>query len=54
VILIKATVYDAAFAALCEANVPVVDERIPFPGSGQQARFAQAFEHALKRKPVGR
>lgn len=38
VILIKTTVYDAAFRALREPGVPVVDERIPFPGSGQQKR----------------
>ena len=37
VILIKATVYDNA-----------VDERVPFPGSGQQRRFATAFEQALR------
>jgi hypothetical protein len=39
VILIKATVYDVAFYALREARLPVVDERVPFPGSGQQKRF---------------
>jgi hypothetical protein len=48
VILIKATVYDNAFAALRDANLPVVDERVPFPGSGQQRRFAAAFERALR------
>jgi hypothetical protein len=47
VILIKATVYDAAFAALREAGLPVVDERVPFPGSGQQKRFEVAFGRAL-------
>lgn len=49
IILIKATVYDVAFAALCEAGLPVVDERVPFPGSGQQRRFETAFARALKR-----
>jgi hypothetical protein len=48
VILIKATVYDNAFAALRDADLPVVDERVPFPGSGQQRRFAAAFERALR------
>ena len=48
VVLIKATVYDNAFAALRDANLPVVDERVPFPGSGQQRRFATAFERALR------
>jgi mannose-6-phosphate isomerase len=48
VILIKATVYDAAFRGLRDAGVPVIDERIPFPGSGQQVRFAHSFERALR------
>jgi hypothetical protein len=48
VILIKATVYDAAFDPLREAGLPVVDERIPFPASGQQARFAESFARALR------
>jgi hypothetical protein len=48
VILIKATVYDAAFRALRDAGLPVVDERVPFPGSGQQRRFKEAFARALK------
>lgn len=48
VILIKASVYDAAFYSMAEAGLPVVDERIPFPGSGQQRRFEVAFARALK------
>ncbi len=47
VILIKATVYDTAFVALRDAGLPVVDVRVPFPGSGQQRRFATAFQRAL-------
>jgi hypothetical protein len=49
IILIKATVYDAAFAALREAGLPVVNERIPFPGSGRQREFVRAFGRALAR-----
>ncbi|MDP3984631.1 MAG: hypothetical protein Q8Q52_06495 [Acidimicrobiia bacterium] len=48
VILIKATVYDAAFRALRQHGLPVVDERVPFPGSGQQKRYEQAMARALK------
>lgn len=48
VILIKATVYDHAFAALRDAGLPVIDERVPFPGSGQQKNFEAAFARALK------
>jgi hypothetical protein len=51
IILIKATVYDAAFSALRDADLPVVDERVPFPGSGQQRRFEAAFSRALRRRP---
>jgi hypothetical protein len=47
IILIKATVYDAVYDALASAGLPVVDERIPFPGSGQQRNFEKAFRRAL-------
>lgn len=47
IILIKVDVYDVAFQALCEAGLPVVNARIPFPGSGQQLEFASGMERAL-------
>lgn len=47
IVLIKATVYDVAFDSLKSAGLPVIDERIPFPGSGQQLRFISAFNNAL-------
>jgi hypothetical protein len=50
VIVIKAGVYDAVHLALRRAGIPVVDERIPFPGSGQQRRFEEAFQRALARQ----
>lgn len=53
IILIKTNVYDIAFSALREANLPVVNERIPFPGSGQQKRFEKAFASALKKEAEG-
>lgn len=43
VVLIGAAVYDVAFAPLVEAGVPVVDLRLPYPGSGQQRRFLEGF-----------
>jgi hypothetical protein len=49
VILVKVTVYDAAFEALRSAGLPVVNERIPFPGSGQQVNFRSAFVRALRK-----
>jgi len=50
IILIKATVHDAAYWRLQEAGLPVIDERIPFPGSGQQRKFADAFRRALRKR----
>lgn len=47
IILIKASVFDNAFEAMRAAGLPVVDERIPFPGSGQQRKFEEAFRRAL-------
>ena len=49
-----ATVYDTAFQPLMHAGLPVVDERIPFPGSGQQVRFGYVFDRALRSIGWGR
>jgi hypothetical protein len=46
IILIKSSVYDAAYAALADAGLPVIDERIPFPASGQQRKFLESFRGA--------
>jgi len=48
IILIKASVYDAAYAQLVESHLPVVNARLPFPSNGQQARFHRQFRKALK------
>jgi|SRR5688572_3334420 len=47
IILIKANVYDEVFDVLKNADLPVINERIPFPGSGQQTRFVNSFQKAL-------
>ena len=47
VVLIGADVYDLAFEPLRQARLPVVDMRLPYPGSGQQRRFAEGFAVAL-------
>jgi hypothetical protein len=47
IVLIKATVFDAAFDALVTAGLPVVKVRVPFPGSGRQREFLEAMAHAL-------
>jgi hypothetical protein len=47
IVLIKAPVFDAAFRPLVQAGLPVVDVRIPFPTSGRQREFQEAFNRAL-------
>ena len=47
-ILIKSIVHDAAYAALEAAGLPVIDERIPFPASGQQKKFLEGFRSAVR------
>ena len=51
IIVIKAGVYDVVHDALVEAGLPVVPVRVPFPGSGQQRRFVEAFKKALETAP---
>ncbi|HET6818517.1 MAG TPA: hypothetical protein VFH66_14915 [Mycobacteriales bacterium] len=48
VVLIGAATYDHAFDALRQAGLPVVDIRLPYPGSGQQRRFLEGFQVALR------
>lgn len=55
IVLIGAPLFDLAFAALTRAGLPVVDARLPFPGSGQQRRFLDGFAEviALRAGPAG-
>lgn len=46
--LIKSTVYDASYDALKAAGLPVIDERLPFPASGQQVKFLQGFARVVE------
>lgn len=46
IVLIKSSVYDAAFEALRAEGLPTIDERIPFPSSGQQRKFLESFRRA--------
>lgn len=48
IILIKSNVYDCVYPALSELGYSVSNERIPFPGSGQQGVFRERFARALK------
>jgi hypothetical protein len=51
---VKSSVFDLVGGALLDAGLPLVDERVPFPGSGQQRRFEKSFARALRRKPRAR
>jgi hypothetical protein len=51
IILLKSSVFDLVYEPLAEAGLPVVDERVPFPGTGQQRRFETAFARALRSRP---
>jgi hypothetical protein len=51
IILISAGAFDHAYDVLAAAGLPVVDARLPFPGSGQQRRFLEGFAHALRQWP---
>lgn len=50
IILIKSNVFDCCYPVLKELGYKVSDERIPFPGSGQQGVFRERFGRALKQK----
>lgn len=54
IIVIKTGVFDLVRGPLLEAGMPLVDERVPFPGSGQQRNFERAFARALRRRPMAR
>lgn len=48
IILIKSNVFDACFEALKANGYNVINERLPFPGSGQQGKFREGFRRALQ------
>ena len=43
IIVIGAPLYDLVHAPMRDAGLPVVDVRLPYPGSGQQRRFLDEF-----------
>jgi hypothetical protein len=47
VLLIGAPLYDTAYRDLVEAGLPVIEARLPYPGSGQQRRFLDAISEVL-------
>jgi hypothetical protein len=47
IILIKANVYDICYTTLLSLGFNVINERIPFPGSGQQRVFRTKFSKAI-------
>jgi hypothetical protein len=48
IILIKTDVYDSCYDALSAEGYRVVNERMPFPGSGQQKVFREKFKRAIE------
>jgi hypothetical protein len=48
IILIKANIYDLCYTPLTDAGYKVINERIPFPGSGQQGVFREKFGRAIQ------
>jgi hypothetical protein len=48
IILIKTDVYDSCYDALTAEGYRVVNERMPFPGSGQQKVFREKFKKAIE------
>lgn len=51
IIVIKTSVFDLVRDALLDDGLPLVDERVPFPGSGRQRRFEASFARALRHRP---
>jgi hypothetical protein len=47
IVLIGAPLFDLAFRPLLRAGLPVMDARLPFPGSGQQRRFLDLFAELI-------
>jgi hypothetical protein len=54
VVLVGAAVFDAAYDVLRGAGFPVANVRLPYPGSGQQRRFLQAFQRFYEYDAVER
>ena len=47
IILIQANVYDLCYPLLTQQGYNVLNERLPFPGSGQQKVFREKFAKAI-------
>jgi hypothetical protein len=43
VVIVGAPLYDLVHRPMRDAGLPVVDVRLPYPGSGQQRRFLDGF-----------
>lgn len=49
IILIKANVFDLCYDLLYSNGYNVINDRLPFPGSGQQKVFREKFKQALQK-----
>ena len=48
VLLVGAPLFDLAYDALRAAGLPVLEARLPYPGSGQQRRFLDGFRELVQ------
>jgi hypothetical protein len=54
IIVVGAPLYDLVYRPLLMSGVPVVDARIPYPGSGQQRRFLDAMRPLATNRGLSR
>ena len=47
IVLIKANIFDICYSKLMSEGYSVLNERLPFPGSGQQRVFREKFKKVL-------
>ena len=52
ILLVKVTVYDALYHSLKNRGLPVVNARLPFPGSGQQTVFQSKFAELVESETI--
>lgn len=54
IVVVGAPLYDLVHRPLRHAGLPVVDARMPFPGSGQQRRFQEVFRAVVTSRAPSR
>ena len=54
IIVVGARLFDLVYRPMCDAGLPVVDVRLPYPGSGQQRRFLDGMRRVLTNPALSR